>query len=87
MGVTKVGDQKYRARYSENGQRINVGTYPTRKMAEEALEASKRKNGMEYEKTPAPEEFAHRPPKPTLKERVVIKWRSIKASLEKRNLI
>lgn len=37
MGVTKVGEKKYRARYTKFGVRHNVGTFETKKEAEEKL--------------------------------------------------
>ena len=37
MGVTKVGNRKYRARYSANGVRYSVGTFNTKKAANDAL--------------------------------------------------
>jgi hypothetical protein len=36
MGVT-VENNKYRVRISKNGKRINIGTYATKKEAEQAL--------------------------------------------------
>lgn len=53
MGVTKTANGKWRARYTANGVRHNVGRFPTKKQAEEALVAHKWDNGgyLEYEQT------------------------------------
>lgn len=86
MGVTQVGNRKFRARYSEHGIRYNVGTFSTYQEAEEAIKGHKARGNQDYLETPV-EAFKHSPAKPTLKERVKSKWQSVRESLEKRNLL
>ena len=90
MGVTRLGNRRFRARYSLNGKRYNVGTFKTRKEAQAALGAHYWDNPEmlkdSYLEAPV-ENFKHNPAKPTLKERVKAKWQSVRESLEKRSLI
>ena len=86
MGVTKVANRRFRARYSEHGIRYNVGTYNTYREAEEAIKSHKARGNQDYTEIPI-QNFQHRPAKPTLKERVKSKWQSVRESLEKRNLL
>lgn len=37
MGVTQVGDNKFRARYTRNGKRISLGIFPSKAAAMRAL--------------------------------------------------
>lgn len=72
MGVTRVGKRRFRARYSLNGKRFNVGTFKTAKEAHMAL-------GKHYWDNPemmrgylpdGASKPKHNPAKPTLIERV-----------------
>ncbi len=87
MGVTKLDNRRFRARYSENGIRYNVGTFNTHREAEEAIAGHKARGNQDYIETPETPAFSNKPMKPTLTERVCSKWQSIKGSLEKRNLL
>lgn len=100
MGVTRLGNRRFRARYSLHGKRYNVGTFKTKKEAHSAL-------GEHYWNNPElmrgyqdhsgstisiGEDHGKRAGdkivlKKPLKERVKAKWQSVRESLEKRNLL
>lgn len=87
MGVTKVGN-RFRARYTVNGKRYNVGVFDTKIQAERALENHKMAGDTPF--LAIPQKDFDEPffiPTPTLKERVVKLWRSLVKSLRERNLI
>ena len=65
MGVTKISENKFRARYSNGGVRYNVGTYGTAKEAKQALEQHKSRNGLKYENIPVDLNRVPTTPKPT----------------------
>lgn len=99
MGVTRLGNRRFRARYSLHGKRYNVGTFKTKKEAHSALGEHYWNNpnlmGLEDGKgniisigedhgKRAGDKIALKKP---LKERVKAKWQSVRESLEKRNLL
>ena len=71
MGVTRTGNRRFRARYSVNGVRYNVGTFKSQKAAHEAMA----KHMWDNKHYPGfleikPEPAKYNPSKPTLIERL-----------------
>lgn len=93
MGVTQISPDRFRARYTEKGVRHNVGTFASRKEAEDEIARHKFRSGMDYEETPIKERGVALKPgtlrvaKPTLTERLKAWLSNLKKSLERKNLI
>lgn len=90
MGVTKLGNRKFRARYSLNGKRYNVGTFKTAKEAHAAIGEHYWNNPemmKQYQDTPVDLSKPIKVPKSTLTERVKSWLSSVKRKLEERNLL
>lgn len=87
MGVTKLADRRYRARYSLNGKRFNVGTFKTAKEAHAALGAHYWDNPelmRGYQEHTGPDK---KQPQTKRKNRLKTLWQNLKKNLEKRNLL
>lgn len=89
MGVTKTGNRTFRARYSINGVRYNVGTFKTAKEAHAALGKHYWDNPAmmkQYVDVPAGD-TKYNPSKPRLTERVKTIWGHLRKSLENKGLL
>jgi len=70
MGVTRTATHRFRARYSVNGVRYNVGTYKSQKAAHEAMAKHKWSNDHYPGFLDIPMRKEMTIPKPTLIERL-----------------